>query len=192
MNDIFRTVLVLSVKASWAALAVILLRFVLKNAPKWTHCLLWAVVGLRLVLPFSVESRLSLVPRQEAVRTVFFSDALFETLPESLNGSAAKSGSLWTVLTVVWVIGTAALLVYAAIAYALIYRRVAVSVCAEGNVYLCDDIDKPFVLGIFRPRICLPSGMEQMGPVTQKLYDTLTGIQMGHIEAPEGWIRKIL
>ena len=40
--------------------------------------------------------------------------------------------------------------------------------------------------------ICLPSGMEDMGPVTKKLYDTLTGIQMGHIEAPEGWIKEIL
>lgn len=39
--------------------------------------------------------------------------------------------------------------------------------------------------------ICLPSGMEKMGPVTQKLYDTLTGIQMGRIEAPEGWIHVI-
>ncbi len=39
--------------------------------------------------------------------------------------------------------------------------------------------------------ICLPSGMEEMGPVTRKLYDTLTGIQMGHIEAPEGWITVI-
>ena len=40
--------------------------------------------------------------------------------------------------------------------------------------------------------ICFPSGMEEMGPVTKKLYDTLTGIQMGEIEAPEGWIRKIV
>lgn len=39
--------------------------------------------------------------------------------------------------------------------------------------------------------ICLPSGMTEMGPVTKKLYDTLTGIQMGHIQAPEGWIRVI-
>lgn len=39
--------------------------------------------------------------------------------------------------------------------------------------------------------ICFPSGMEEMGPVTKKLYDTLTGIQMGHIEAPEGWIKGI-
>lgn len=39
--------------------------------------------------------------------------------------------------------------------------------------------------------ICFPSGMEEMGPVTKKLYDTLTGIQMGHIEAPEGWIKVI-
>jgi branched-chain amino acid aminotransferase len=40
--------------------------------------------------------------------------------------------------------------------------------------------------------ICFPSGMDAMGPVTQKLYDTLTGIQMGHIEAPEGWIYRIM
>ena len=39
--------------------------------------------------------------------------------------------------------------------------------------------------------ICFPSGMEEMGPVTKKLYDTLTGIQMGRIEAPEGWIKVI-
>ena len=39
--------------------------------------------------------------------------------------------------------------------------------------------------------ICMPSGMEKMGPITQKLYDTLTGIQMGHIEAPKGWIQVI-
>jgi len=40
--------------------------------------------------------------------------------------------------------------------------------------------------------ICLPSGMDEMGPVTKKLYETLTGIQMGHIEAPEGWIKEIV
>lgn len=40
--------------------------------------------------------------------------------------------------------------------------------------------------------ICLPSGMEDMGPVTKKLYDTLTGIQMGRIKAPEGWIKEIM
>ena len=39
--------------------------------------------------------------------------------------------------------------------------------------------------------ICFPSGMEKMGEVTQKLYDTLTGIQMGHIEGPEGWVKVI-
>ena len=39
--------------------------------------------------------------------------------------------------------------------------------------------------------ICFPSGMDDMGPVTKKLYDTLTGIQMGHIEAPEGWIHEV-
>ena len=40
--------------------------------------------------------------------------------------------------------------------------------------------------------ICFPSGMESMGPVIQKLYDTLTGIQMGKIEGPAGWVHKIM
>ena len=40
--------------------------------------------------------------------------------------------------------------------------------------------------------ICFPSGMEEMGPYTKKLYDTLTGIQMGTIEGPEGWVHEIL
>ena len=40
--------------------------------------------------------------------------------------------------------------------------------------------------------ICFPSGMDEMGPVVKKLYDTLTGIQMGRIEGPEGWVRRIL
>ena len=40
-------------------------------------------------------------------------------------------------------------------------------------------------------KIAFPSGMNEMGPVTQKLYDTLTGIQMGRIDAPEGWIHVI-
>ena len=40
--------------------------------------------------------------------------------------------------------------------------------------------------------ICFPAGMEKMGPVTQKLYETLTGIQMGHIKAPEGWILSLI
>ena len=39
--------------------------------------------------------------------------------------------------------------------------------------------------------ICFPSGMNEMGPVTKKLYETLTGIQMGHIKAPEGWVVEI-
>jgi branched-chain amino acid aminotransferase len=40
--------------------------------------------------------------------------------------------------------------------------------------------------------ICLPAGMTEMGPVTKKLYDTLTGIQMGRLEAPKGWIHEIV
>ena len=160
MYEVFRTVLVLSLKASWAVLAVILMRFVLKSAPKWTHCLLWGVVGLRLVLPFSVESRLSLVPQQKAVETVFFSDPIFEKMPAVLSGTGAENSTVRTIVLVIWLLGVVSMLVYAVVSYLVLYRRVAVSVCVERNILICDDIDKPFILGIFRPRICLPSGMD--------------------------------
>ena len=160
MYEVFRTVLVLSLKASWAVLAVILMRFVLKSAPKWTHCLLWGVVGLRLVLPFSIESRLSLVPQQKAVEAVFFSDPIFEKMPAVLSGTGAENSTVRTIVLVIWLLGVASMLVYAVVSYLVLYRRVAVSVCVERNILICDDIDKPFILGIFRPRICLPSGMD--------------------------------
>ena len=69
MNDFPALLFSLSLKASWAVLAVLFMRLLLKSAPKWTHCFLWAVVALRLILPFSPESVLSLVPSREVVET---------------------------------------------------------------------------------------------------------------------------
>lgn len=62
MDDVFLKLVNLSISASWLILAVLVLRVVLKKAPKWVMPLLWGVVALWLVCPFSIESVLSLIP----------------------------------------------------------------------------------------------------------------------------------
>ena len=159
MRDVFSCVLSVSLKASCAVLAVILLRFVLKDAPKRTRGPLWAVVGVRLALSFSLESELSLIPRREALENMVIIGPITEILPAQGDFVARNGSEVLAVFGMIWAVGAAALLLYAAVSYYLMYRRVAVSLCVEENIYLCDDIDKPFILGVFRPRICLPSGM---------------------------------
>lgn len=163
MNELAVGLFSLSLKASWAALAVVLLRFMLKGAPKWTHCLLWSVVGLRLVLPFSVESIMSLVPNRETVEAVVLSGPLHVLVKPEIVQSE-KISYVLMILCAIWAMGAVGFLLYALITYFKMYRRVQVSEEIEKGVYLCDDIDKPFILGIIKPRICLPSGMpeEQM------------------------------
>ena len=65
MSGIFLKLLNLSISVSWLVLVVLALRLVLKRAPKWVNVLLWGMVALRLMLPFSIESALSLIPSAE-------------------------------------------------------------------------------------------------------------------------------
>ena len=62
MTDLFLRIINMSISASWLVLAVLVLRFVLKKAPKWIDVLLWGIVAVRLICPFSIESSVSLIP----------------------------------------------------------------------------------------------------------------------------------
>ena len=162
MNDFPALLFSLSLKASWAVLAVLFMRLLLKSAPKWTHCFLWAVVALRLILPFSTESVLSLVPSREVVETVMLAGPLHSLAePETVSSLTESGADILHVLGLVWFVGAIGLLLYAAFSYYRMYRRIALSVELEKRVYLCDDIDKPFIFGVFNPRICLPSDMPE-------------------------------
>ena len=72
MTALFLKLVNMSITASWLVLAVILLRLLLKRAPKALHCLLWALVAIRLICPFTLESNVSLVPRQEPISVQTF------------------------------------------------------------------------------------------------------------------------
>ena len=181
MAAVFLKLLNLSISASWLVLAVLVLRLVSKRSPKWMNVLLWGIVALRLVLPFSIESALSLIPSAE---TVSPAAVQFDPAPTITSGvsvidnavnpalsehfAAAPTASVnplyvWTEIAGwVWLIGLGAMLLYALVSYLRLRRRVSVSLCVRENIYLCDAISSPFILGVVKPRIYLPSGLDEV------------------------------
>ena len=181
MAAVFLKLLNLSISASWLVLAVLALRLVLRRAPKWVNVLLWGMVALRLMLPFSIESALSLIPSAETVSPAVVQ---FDPAPTITSGvsvidnavnpalsehfAAAPTASVnplyvWTEIAGwVWLIGLGAMLLYALVSYLRLRRRVSVSLCVRENIYLCDAISSPFILGVVKPRIYLPSGLDEV------------------------------
>lgn len=181
MAAVFLKLLNLSISASWLVLAVLVLRLVSKRSPKWMNVLLWGIVALRLVLPFSIESALSLIPSAE---TVSPAAVQFDPAPTITSGvsvidnavnpslsehfAAVPTASVnplyvWAYLAGwVWLIGLGAMLLYALVSYLRLRRRVSVSLPVQDHIYLCDAISSPFILGVVKPRIYLPSGLDEV------------------------------
>ena len=181
MAAVFLKLLNLSISASWLVLAVLVLRLVSKRSPKWVNVLLWGIVALRLVLPFSIESALSLIPSAE---TVSPAAVQFDPAPTITSGvsvidnavnpslsehfAAVPTASVnplyvWAYLAGwVWLIGLGAMLLYALVSYLRLRRRVSVSLPVQDHIYLCDAISSPFILGVVKPHIYLPSGLDEV------------------------------
>ena len=180
MSGIFLKLLNLSISASWLVLVVLALRLVLKRAPKWVNVLLWGMVALRLMLPFSIESALSLIPSAETLSpevvqfdpaptitsgVEFIDNAVNPSLSESFAAAPLASVNplyVWIYLAGwVWLIGLAAMLAYALVSYLRLRRRVSASIPLRESIYVCDEVPSPFILGIVRPRIYLPSALDE-------------------------------
>jgi beta-lactamase regulating signal transducer with metallopeptidase domain len=180
MGELFLKTLNMSIAASWLILAVVLLRFALKKAPKWIAVLLWGIVALRLAVPFSFESALSLIPSAETFNAhniqyetpvissgiPAVNNAVNPILDETFAPNPAGSVNplyVWIfIVSVIWLIGIAAMLLYAVISYVRVRRSVAERAPYEENIFLCDQVKSPFILGLVRPKIYLPSNMDVM------------------------------
>ena len=181
MAAVFLKLLNLSISASWLVLAVLVLRLVSKRSPKWMNVLLWGIVALRLMLPFSIESALSLIPSAETLspEVVRFDPAPTITsgvsiIDNAVNPSLSEHFSavptasvnplyVWTEIAGwVWLIGLGAMLLYALVSYLRLRRRVSVSLAIQDHIYLCDAISSPFILGVVKPRIYLPSTLDEI------------------------------
>ena len=206
MADVFIKTLNMGIAASWLILAVVVLRVILKRAPKRFRLLLWAVVGLRLVLPVSIESALSLVPSTQTLPE----NVMYAAAPELNTGIAALNDAinpaftaafapepaasanplqvLLPVASVIWLAGAAAMLLWALVSWLRLRRRVAEAVRLEGNMFESERVASPFVLGLIRPRIYLPFGLDE-GAREQVLTHERAHIARGdHVIKPLGWL----
>ncbi len=179
MTDLFLAVLNRSISAGWLVLAVLLLRLLLKRCPRWVHVLLWGLVAVRLLNPVSLESVLSLIPSSETVSPEIMLDWTPEIdtgipmLNEAVNPAITRSFApeptasanplqiLIPVFSWIWALGIGVLLGYTGISYWLLRRRMAGAVRLRENIYRSPVAASPFVLGIFRPRIYLPTAMPE-------------------------------
>ena len=159
-----------SLTAGWLILALLALRPLLKKVPRAFSCLLWALAAVRLVFPFSLESRVSLVPQQIAAPAQIAPVARITPIVADLPGlpptaqTAAQTaaGFSWQdALPVIWLVGVAAMGIYALISYLRLAGRVRASVRIKDRLYICDNVSSPFILGLFRPKIYLPSDLAQ-------------------------------
>ena len=172
MEAAFVKLVEISMIANWLILAVILLRFPLKKAPRWVTCILWALVAVRLIFPFSLESPVSLIPAtssaiQEAVDTTLIHPAavpsdttVFPVQGESTDTYVSSDPSV-SVIPLVWCLGVSLMLCYLLFSYFKMRYLVREAVPEKENIWLCDAVATPFILGMLRPRIYLPSGLSE-------------------------------
>ena len=177
MNELFLKIINMSISASWLVLAVLILRFVLKKAPKWINVLLWGIVAIRLICPFSFESTLSLIPSAETIPLNIGMDttptinsgisainnAVNPIISQSNTPMAGASVNLLQITIgiyeYIWIFGMIALALYTAISYWRLCRKVDTAVRYKDNIFQSENVSFPFVLGIIKPRIYLPFKM---------------------------------
>ena len=157
-----------SLTAGWMILALLLLRPLLKKAPRAVSCLLWGLAAVRLVFPFSLESRVSLVPQQIAapvrvtpIDPTYFAGPTIQTGAPAAAQVVSRGISWREVVPWVWLIGVAVMGIYALVSYLRLAGRVRASVRIKDRLYICDNVSSPFILGLFRPKIYLPSDLVQ-------------------------------
>lgn len=204
MNEFFLKLINMSISASWLVLTVLLLRFVLKKAPRWVNVLLWGMVAVRLVFPFSIESALSLIPSAETVPmdiemaaqpainsgvpviNSVVNPMLSSFAPPQDVLTSANPLQIWIpVLSILWVVGLAALVLYAAISYWRLCRKIREAVILLDNIYQSENVGSPFVLGVIKPKIYLPYHMEEQD------LNHVVAHEQAHIRRKDHWWKPL-
>lgn len=204
MNELFLKLLNMSISASWLVLAVLILRFVLKKAPKWVNVLLWGIVAIRLICPFSFESALSLIPSSETIPldiemaanpTIDSSVPAINSVVNPVLSSfaplqhiltSANPLQIWIpIFTIIWLVGVAALLLYTVGSYRCLRRKVDTAVRYKDNIFQSENVNSPFVLGIIKPRIYLPFRMNGQD------LEHVVAHEQAHIRRKDHWWKPL-
>ena len=203
MAELFLKILNMSISASWVILAVLLLRFAFRRGAKWVNVLLWGIVALRLICPISVESVLSLIPSAETIspEIMMTKTPTIQTGISAVNhvvnpiitqsfapalGDSANPLQIWIpVCSVIWLIGMSILLLYAAVSYLHLVRKIDTAVLMKGNIFQSESVSTPFVLGVIRPRIYLPFQMDERD------LNYIIAHEQAHIRRKDHWWKPL-
>lgn len=204
MNELFLKIINMSISASWLILAVLILRLVLKKAPKWVNVLLWGIVAVRLAFPFSIESALSLIPSAEtipldiemaakptidsgvpAINSVV-NPVLSSFAPPQHVLTSANPLQIWIpILNIIWLIGVGSLLLYTAVSYWRLCRKVDTAVRYKDNIFQSEHVSSPFVLGLIKPRIYLPFKLDGQN------LEHVVAHEKAHIHRKDHWWKPL-
>ncbi len=173
MGDIFLQAFNMSLTASFIAVAVMLLRMILKKAPKYIRPVLWGFVGIRLLFPFSFESVLSVLPSSSPVGIT--DDGIFPVIDTGVSGvdsvieavfdapptaafgfSSFGFSDILDILSLIWIFGAVLMVCYFVFSFLSLKKKTAEKIEIDKNVYVCDFAGSPFILGVIKPQIILP------------------------------------
>lgn len=203
MEALFLKLVNMSITASWLVLAIIAVRLIFKKTPKWILCLLWGLVAIRLICPFSFESALSLIPSaeplpQEIIYTAqpeiqsgvpvidYTVNPMLESSMTPIEPASANPTQIWSfILSQVWILGMLLMLIYSLVSYLLLKRKVATAIPVRRGIKQSEFVDSPFVLGIIRPMIYLPIGMAE-GDMTYVIAH-----EKAHIRRRDHWWKPL-
>ncbi|HHU84758.1 MAG TPA: hypothetical protein GXZ23_06275 [Clostridiales bacterium] len=179
MSEFFLSIVNMSISASWIVLAVLLFRLLFKKAPKWIRVVLWGIVAVRLVFPFSFESILSLIPNANTISP----DIMTQENPKINTGVTIVNNAIYSiirssptyygetspnplqkiipVLAVIWVVGSLGLIIYTIVSYFRLKKKIGTAVLLRDNIYQSENVVSPFVLGIIKPKIYLPFNLSE-------------------------------
>lgn len=203
MDNLFIDFLNTSITASYIIIAVILVRAIFKKIPRKFVCILWAIAGLRLVMPFSIESAFSLIPSAQTFEPITgnnpglqinsgvsvidmpVNEYLGDRYAEGITVPANLKDTMASVAAVIWLIGIAAILFYGIISYLKLKKTVSTAVLLKDNIMQSESVVSPFILGIFKPKIYIPFGMDEG---TQSY---VVSHEAAHIKRRDHWIKPI-
>ena len=205
MAGIFLKIVNMSISAGWIVFAILLVRLLCKKAPKWLSVALWGIVGLRLVMPFSLESAFSLIPSTETIskapdapRPHFESgvtvvdqqinEYLAGTYFEGVSRPTGHFADTTTVLAIVWMVGIFALLIYAVVSYLRLQNKIGTAILLKDNIYESENVASPFVLGIVKPKIYLPFAMDRQNASHVIAHEEAHIRRKDHLWKPLGFL----
>ena len=208
MGDIFLELLNRSITAGWLILAILCIRLLFRKIPKWVNCLLWGMVAIRLICPFSFESQFSILPSTEPIKTSTIVEGkvqndipsidsrltivkntinpmLTETFAYKESDSAAPLQIVAYVAGLVWCCGMVLLIICALGSSVKLCKLVREAVCVRDNIYICDAVKSPFILGIVKPRVYLSSAL------CKREMDYILAHESVHLQRKDHWWKAL-